>query len=141
MKRTIIAALAAIAVLGATQTAASAATTWSVKRTYTTTAGSVTQAATGTVQKEDATTLTVSLECTADAPGAAALGITDCYLFGTGDGARYDAPDAGAFPGEHARRVGVFHGIRKQPYRVCVKTNVFFRATSTFYAAPRSCSL
>lgn len=145
VRRTIIAALAATAALAGVQSAA-AAPVYSVKRSYTMTAGTLTQSATATVQGGTATTATITLDCAADATStrdriaAAAIGITECFMLGA-DGSRHDAADVGAFPGSHAERHGIFHGLKRQPYRVCVKTNVFWRYESTFYVAPRVCSL
>ena len=146
MKRAIVCVLAATTVFGAVQPAG-AATTYSVKKAYAAIAGTLTQAATAKVEHEDATTVTISLECTADAKqrgndpiGAAATGMPECFLLGA-DGTRHDAADAGAFPGNHIRRVGLFHGLKRQHYRVCVKSTVFWRSNSIFYAAPRLCSV
>lgn len=142
MKKTLIAAIAATSILGAiAQPAAAIERTYSVQSTTSNSSGhTLNQGANARVITGDPSTVTVELDCFANtSPPAIAVGIQACYIRGS-NGARYDATDIDATPGPVTATSGVFHGIPRQHYRVCVDSQAFWSEGSNFVDAALVCS-
>ena len=141
MRRAIVAAtLAASVVLGVAAQAA-AAQEYAVEGTHRNAIGqSITQASHARTYHSDATTVTIQLDCGATTtPAAIATGIQQCYLLGA-NGTKYHASSSGAVPGPAAVAYGVFAGIPRQHYRVCVQANAYWRENQVTFTAPLICS-
>ncbi|HEX8084656.1 MAG TPA: hypothetical protein VF529_10240 [Solirubrobacteraceae bacterium] len=143
MRRTLIAAVAATALVAAAAQPAAALTTYSVAYTATDADGNkLNEGATARVVNDDASGMDIEFDCFANTTPPAisvSIGVQDCYIVGT-NGARFDAENVGANPGTFTARAGVVLDAPRQRYRICVRANALIQGKSTFLQAPLVCS-
>ncbi len=143
MRRTLIAAVAATALVAAAAQPAAALTTYTVAYTATdANRNKLNEGGSARVVNDDASGMDIELDCFANTSPPAisvSIGIQDCYVIGT-NGFRFDAGDNGANPGTFTAQTGIVLDAPRQRYRVCVRANALIQGQSTFLQAPLVCS-
>lgn len=143
MRKTMLAAVAVIALMAFAAQPAVAAETFGVTHTATDAKGNqLNEGANGRILNSDAAGIDLAFECFANTslPAfAASIGIPDCYLLGA-NGVKFHAGNVGATPGTFTARAEVLLDAPRQRYRICVSAKALIQGESTFLQAPLVCS-
>lgn len=100
------------------------------------------QSGSAQVLSDDGETQQVLVQCSSSAPGAAGIGVYQCFLQTTGPGReqRFDAIDGNAVPGVLDATISEVLTVPSSGYEVCVQSRALMRDGSRFVETPLVCS-